>query len=103
MSKEIYYLSDYNWEHGVLVSEGKKNFKIYTPGNDFYPSRTFYVSKDKCAFPDDVVCVVWQSFKGKNGRGSYYVEHELYPEHRIPAKQIARQSIGPGRVTIRTN
>ena len=33
--------------------------------------QTSYVKKDKCAFPDEIVAVVWMLKKGRNGRGAY--------------------------------
>lgn len=99
----IYYLSDYNWEKGILVSEGKKNFKIQTPASGCFSETTSYVPKEKCAMPGELVCVVWETWKGKNGRGGYRVERELYPESRVPAEQVHYQCIGGstknGRVT----
>ena len=58
-------------------------------------------SKEKCAFADEIVCVVWEGWKGVNGRGAYRVERELYPTLRIPAKNISRQTDnkrGSGRI-----
>jgi hypothetical protein len=96
---EIYHLSEYNWEKGTLISTGKKNYKISVQ----YPwgvPQIRYISKEKCAFPDEVVCVVWETWRGVNGRGGYRVEREKYPNDRICANQIARQHTdGHGRVT----
>ena len=94
----IYFLSDYNWERGTLVSEGPKNYKISTESVGGEPY-TISISKDKCASSTDKVCVVWETWKGRNGRGGYRVERELYPNYRVSADQVARQSFGPGRVT----
>ena len=97
MNEPIYFLLEYNWELGTLVGEGKKNYKIFFSGC-WMTDHTRYVPKDKCARPDESVCVVWETWKGKNGRGGYRVERELYPEHRVRADHVARQSWGPGRV-----
>ena len=94
----IYFLSDYNWECGTIVGGGTKNYKIHTPANGFYSEWTRSVAKDKCAQPSESVCVVWETWRGKNGRGGYRVERELYPQHRVPAEKVARQSWGRGRV-----
>lgn len=99
MNDYIFYLSEYNWEKGVLLSEGKKNFKIQTIGSSFGDvSRQIRVTKEKCARPNETVCVVWETWRGKNGRGGYRVERELYPHHRVSANQISRQFYGNGRV-----
>lgn len=98
MNKQIYFLWEYNWYAGTIVSEGPKNIKVDVniPG---FKSHTRSVSKEKCAYPDEKVCVVWETWKGKNGAGGYRVERELYPQNRYPASQVSRQSIGLGRVT----
>ena len=86
--KTVYFLSNYNWCRGELISEGLKNFKIEVPAIGSHLRETKYVPKEKCAMPDDAVCVVWETWKGKNGRGGYRVERELYPEDRLPAKFV---------------
>lgn len=99
MNEIIYFLSDYNWEKGTIVGSGKKNYKIHTPNTGMHKEWVRYVPKDKCAQPTESVCVVWETWRGTNGRGGYRVERELYPQHRVPAEQVARQSRGHGRVT----
>jgi hypothetical protein len=98
LNKTIYFLHDYNWIKGTLISVGKVNNKILAP----FPSaqtNVFYIKKDKCAFENELVCVVWESWKGRNGRGGYRLEKVLYPQHRIPAKDVSYQpGMGQGRV-----
>ncbi len=86
-NKEIYCLRDYLWVKGELISTGKVNYKIkFTiPG---CIEQTSFVKKEKCAFPDDLVVIVWMTGKGVNGRGGYRVERELYPNLRVPARNI---------------
>lgn len=95
--KEVYYLSDYNWERGHLISEGPKNLKVRSVAW----GHEVRVPKDKCAAPEESVCVVWEMWRGRNGRGGYRVERSKYPEHRVRADQISRQSSGAGRVNER--
>jgi len=92
---DIYYLSEYNWERGTLISTGKKSHKVLCNPPWLVP-HTRYIPKEKCAFPGESVCVVWEQWKGKNGRGGYRVERVLYPQQRIPAEQISRQHMGGG-------
>lgn len=92
--QEIFYLKDYNWERGYLISEGPKNLKIRDAIFDY----EVRVSKDKCALPNESVCIVWEMWKGRNGRGGYRVERILYPESRVRADVIERQNYGLGRV-----
>ena len=94
---KIYFLLDYNWNEGILISEGPKNFKIYVDICGFQP-HTRYVPKDRCARPGEKVCVVWEKWRGTNGRGGYRVERKLYPQHRVASEDVARQSWAIGRV-----
>lgn len=101
-SREIYFLSEYNWEKGILLKECRKNYKIWYPGGSLVPHEKF-VAKDKCAFPEEEVCIVWETWKGVNGRGGYRVEKKKYAAKRVAASKVARQgSNGPGRVTEET-
>jgi hypothetical protein len=99
MNATIYFLNDYDWEKGEIIGVGPKRYKIKTPATGMHRESTRYVSKEKCAMPDEKVCVVWETWRGTNGRGGYRVEREWYAEHRVPAKLVAYQSHGKGRVT----
>jgi hypothetical protein len=97
INNQVYFLSEYNWYNGTLVGKGPKNFRIYINLPGFKP-HTRSVSRDKCALPGENVCVVWEKWRGTNGRGGYRVERELYSNLRVPAEQVACQSWGLGRV-----
>ena len=81
MSQKIFFLSEYDWMAGELLNFGQKNYKIHIPANGCYLAQTKYVPKEKCAMPDEHVCIVWEQWKGKNGRGGYRVEKERSEEH----------------------
>jgi hypothetical protein len=87
-SAEIYILREYRWIRGELISTGKKNHKVKFRITGCL-EQTSYVSKEKCAFPDELVAVVWMTKKGRNGRGGYRVERELYPDLRVPANTFS--------------
>ena len=97
IGQTVKLLEEYNWITGTVVGIGRKNLKVALPGGVLLP-RTVTVPPERCAHPDESVCIVWETWKGTNGRGAYRVERELYPEHRMPANEIARQSQGEGRV-----
>ncbi len=94
---QIYFLSEYNWLQGNLLKTNKATFKIEVSNNDG-TSHTRLVRKEKCAFPEERVCVVWETWRGCNGRGGYRVEKFFYRRERVLASLVARQSHGPGRV-----
>lgn len=89
---EVWFLSEYEWLRAIVQTTPKSNSKTVKLGGVIhYPSGyTFRVSVEKIAKPDDVVCVVRETWRGKNGRGGYRVERELYPEARMPAKELNR-------------
>lgn len=92
-------LCDYNWESGKIVAIGPKNLKVaIRPGGTGIMPHTKPVLPEKCALPEERVCVVWEAWRGSNGRGGYRVERELYPKFRIPAGTVERQGMGIGRV-----
>jgi hypothetical protein len=100
IGKEIYFLTDYNWFRGKLLSVGKTNCTILSSA--FGQPHEFKIRRDKCALPEEKVCVVWETWKGVNGRGGYRVEREKYTKERVPARNVNYQSsswIGEGRVT----
>lgn len=92
--KEIFFLRDYNWERGYLINEGPKNLKVKHAVHGY----EVRVPKNKCALPDEIVCIVWEMWRGKNGRGGYRVERMTYTESRVRADNVSRQHVGQGRV-----
>jgi hypothetical protein len=86
-NQTIYSLYSGRWERGTLVSRGPKNYKVQEHSYSGQPSLR-YVAPDNCAVPGESVCIVWERWRGTNGRGGYRVERERYPEYRVPAEQV---------------
>ncbi len=82
---EIYFLDEYRWEVGELVSENAKSFTIQAGAA--FGNRKIRKEKDKCAMPEESVVMVWEQWRGTNGRGGYRIERTLYPQKRRPAKE----------------
>lgn len=80
----VCFLDNYHWFCGKVTWVGSKKVKIAC-GN----GQTYTKPREKCAAYDEIVAVVWEQWKGRNGRGSYRVERELYSDLRKPAQQIA--------------
>jgi len=82
----------------VLLKTNKKTYKVLHAAAPYVQNWP----KEKCAFPNEKVCVVWETWRGVNGRGGYRVERERYPNERVPAYKVALQPAmhnGRGRVT----
>jgi len=60
----------------VLLKTNKKTYKVLHAAAPYVQNWP----KEKCAFPNEKVCVVWETWRGVNGRGGYRVERERYPE-----------------------
>ena len=95
----IYFLSDYDWIPAKVMKVNAKSVKLeFVARHAWGKTFTKNVPHEKVAHSDEVVCVVWEMWKGKNGRGGYRVERELYPESRVPARDVCFQHYGKGRV-----
>ena len=92
MSSKIYFLWEQEWHSGTLLKENAKSYKIFFSSGFGLVAHERRVPKENCALPGDSVCVVWQ--KWTSSRGSYRVERDLYPHHRILA-----ENIGPAHVS----
>lgn len=86
-------LMEYNFEVGLVVSVGRKNLKLNVGGYETA------VAKEKCATLNESVAVVWETWRGNNGRGGYRLERSMYPAERVKARLVGRQSVGEGRIT----
>jgi hypothetical protein len=87
----VYVLDGYNLMKGEILSIGRKNCKVKIKGyghNYFYEK---YVPFDKIAEPNESIAVVWETWKGNNGRGAYRIERELYQNKRKKAKDWPHQ------------
>jgi len=89
----IFILANYNWLPATLLKENRTTYKVTYTYSGCIPE-TINIKKEKCAFPNEEVCVVWERWKGVNGRGGYRVERYLYPQERVAAMNISRQHIG---------
>jgi len=98
MTDAVYVLRGYDWNLAKVLKRNRKTLRVWVHP-PFLEPHELTVPVERVAEPDERVCVVWE-YNGR-GRGTYRVERALYPEQRIPAREVARQSCGPGRVTER--
>lgn len=83
---DIRYLDEYRFRDGKVLSVGPKNHKIV----DTYSQVVIRRPHEKCAALDESVAVIWEMWRGVNGRGGYRIERENYSHIRKPAKLIGR-------------
>ena len=87
----IYVLVEYNLIPAEYLSTGKKNLKIKFQLSPWHLIETTYKSPDKIAQPNESIAIIWEVWKGVNGRGGYRIERKLYPHKRKPANKWAKQ------------
>ena len=85
-----YYLDLYNLDKGIVESIGPKNVKIK---GGFYGDSVITKPFDSVAEPNEKIAVVWEQWKGVNGRGGYRLERNLYPNSLRSAKTWPYQSL----------
>jgi hypothetical protein len=87
----VYFLNLYGLLKGTIKSIGKK---IKVEYNSYPESKTKYLDFDKVAKPDDMICVVWQQWKGADAfGGSYRIEKDLYKNRQLKAKDWPRDAL----------
>jgi hypothetical protein len=81
----IYVLSEYNLCKGEVVSINKTTVKVVFQIPWCIP-QVKNVKLEKLCGADEEIVIVWEMWKGKNGRGSYRIERDLYREYSHPSK-----------------
>ena len=70
-----YVLLDYELFKAKLIRENKKTFTVFTDGDKKHIVKDKYVSRNV------PFCVVWERWKGVNGRGAYRLDTKKYYEY----------------------
>jgi hypothetical protein len=100
----VWVLSDYDWVKAVVQTTPMASSKTVVVGDVPYysPGYTFRVSLDKIATSSEMICIVWEQWKGKNGRGGYRLDKTMYPQYHVPVTKVGpsyRNDGTCGRVT----
>lgn len=87
IGEQVRVRSEYRLEYATVVRIGRTRLliSVTTFGCEYLRS----VELNRVVKLDEEVALVWELWKGTNGRGGYRVERELYPEKRKPAKYIS--------------
>ena len=80
MNYDGYFLLEYHLFKVRLIRENKKTFTVYMLPEPFWKAETRRVPKDKYVSKDTPFCVVWEQWKGVNGRGGYRLDTTKYPD-----------------------
>jgi len=77
----IYVRTYYELRPATLIKENPKSYLIRNWFGDKYR-----VPKHRCAWADEEITLVEEPYRGFEG--TYRIERELYPEWRLPARDI---------------
>jgi hypothetical protein len=81
---KMWVLMEYNFVPCEVLSVGPKRVKVRAKV-PFCNEGEYRVDPEKLAATDEKVCIVWELWKGGNGRGAYRIERKLYPDkHYLP-------------------
>lgn len=87
--EKIYVLVDYVLHPAVVVSaRGPKTLLVDIPTLDSSGKEAPYrmrVKREKCVWPYERIAIVWEMWKGRNGRGGYRIERTRYADERRDA------------------
>ena len=105
LNDTVYFLCEYRWLAGKVATNPRPNSKtisittkhLYPPQcHNSYPfCGTFRVLREKVALPEEEVCIVWELWRGRNGRGGYRLERNAeYPHPLVKASEIGTGDTG---------
>ena len=89
----VYFLWDYSWIRAQVIKINKKTAKLMIdwPAGGKEERNVRY---ERIARENEKVCVVWEMWRGVNGRGGSRIEREMYPKNRIVAQNVSRSVAG---------
>lgn len=92
VGQTIYFLSNYRLLKGTVEKVNLKTLRI----KSF--SFTKNIDYSKVIDSNESIAIIWEMWKGVNGRGGYRVERELYPNERtlpsLSKVRLAESSLG---------
>ena len=81
---KVFVLYGYTLEAATVISaRGAKTVLVEFD----YENYRYRAKREKVATPDESIAVIWEMWKGVNGRGGYRLERELYEDKRLPANE----------------
>lgn len=94
---DVYVLVEYNLCKAIFIKLNKKSVKVKYQYQDFATNeikfREVYEPIDKSAHPEEKIAVVWEMWRGTNGRGGYRLDKTMYPTYHREAKLWPHQAL----------
>lgn len=90
---DVVVLEEYNLYPGRVISVGPKRIKVLVDRRaaSFMRSGVKYFLPEKVARADEMICVVWEAWKGRNGRGGYRLDRGTSPHELTLASEYLFQ------------
>jgi len=83
----VFYRAGYSMWEAVVFKVNKKTVVLKTDYRGIFMDVEceFKVNKDDVVLPDEPCLLIWETWKGVNGRGGYRLDKYMYPnEHVLP-------------------
>lgn len=92
VGEQVCVLVGYNLIRATIIKINKKKIKVDVQDNAIFGHirHTRNVEPEKMTKYHEDIAVIWEQWKGVNGRGGYRIERVLYPQSRKPANLWCR-------------
>lgn len=84
----IVYLLEYTLFKGVALKVNKKSIKVKIPPSFWFKEQIKNVPFEKVLKQGTPAVLVWEMWKGTNGRGGYRLDTYLYKDKQILVEKI---------------
>ena len=85
---KVYIFKEYTIFHGIVIKANPKSVKVKIPAQSYYIEHVMSVPYNKILKAGTLAVLVWETWKGKNGRGGYRFETDLYSKILLPVENI---------------
>lgn len=88
VNDRVVVLVEYCLYHGVVLKVNSKTVKVSIPSGQSFCQAAYEknFALAKVAHEDEPIAVIWELWKGVNGRGGYRLDRDMYPDRLMPAK-----------------
>ena len=84
----VVVLVEYSLFHGTVLKVNNKSIKVHIPAQKSFIEHTKNCKPEKVLKYGTPAVIVWETWKGVNGRGGYRLETQMYSDYLKPVEQI---------------
>lgn len=89
---KVKVLIDYSLHSGTILKINQKSIKVQLFAEQWRPKRIGNFKREKVFKYGTLAVLVWELWKGKNGRGSYRIDTQMYTDLAKPIEEIPASS-----------